>query len=589
VPAYCVTTSRQVPAQYALDGFTRVTGRDINGQPVAAYIPRYKYVPARTVQERVCYPARPAVNAVPPTTTYTAITGWNGGASSIASLDGDGAFEFQVGARPFGVVVGIGGQDQTTLPSEQRHAFYIHGDSVDIMEHGQVVAVGVVAHAESNTYRISRAGAMVTYTVGDWSRVSMLQSAGAVVLDASLYASGDHIDNPQLLATAVHTGHAEGQLPALSGRGGMAEYAEAFGGLPALSGEALALPWALAAGNLPSLAGVAADRPYSSVAGALPALTGSADGGFPQLSIISMVGALAPLAGIALSQTGEIGQAAGTLPALGGLAADRPYGAASGSLGAFTGMASSGWPVPNEAYFSSGLALLTLYRPDDVSSAVFASGLQLGSSFDLVPMGEAAFSSVLLLGSVWSSEYAVDGAFGSGLRIVTRMFGDRVAEEGLEALLAGQPAQYAINARTGAPTQYSGFDFGGFAQVGQALYAFRPDGVYRIRPGDDDGAPLQAFIDFGSSDYGTSQVKRLEAVYLGLDTDGETTLRLVSDSGEHAYRVERRGPMARARTAKGASGRLWNMVLEIEDATHFELDAVEAQVGASTRRLGRQR
>jgi hypothetical protein len=44
----------------------------------------------------------------------------------------------------------------------------------------------------------------------------------------------------------------------------------------------------------------------------------------------------------------------------------------------------------SSASFSSGLALLTLYRPDDVSSAVFASGLQLGS----VPVKDNAESGV---------------------------------------------------------------------------------------------------------------------------------------------------------------------------------------------------
>jgi len=40
----------------------------------------------------------------------------------------------------------------------------------------------------------------------------------------------------------------------------------------------------------------------------------------------------------------------------------------------------------------------------------------------------------------------------------------------------------------------------------------------------------------------------------------------------------------RAKPAKGVNARLWNVSLEIVDATEFELDLVEIQVGVSSRR-----
>ncbi|UXJ54870.1 hypothetical protein [Pseudomonas citronellolis] len=77
------------------------------------------------------------------------------------------------------------------------------------------------------------------------------------------------------------------------------------------------------------------------------------------------------------------------------------------------------------------------------------------------------------------------------------------------------------------------------------------------------------------------------SVYFGVETDGDLSLRLSTDGGDQAYRLSRNGPMARAEPAKGVAGRLWNMTLEIDGATYFELDTIEAMVAESRRRLGR--
>lgn len=584
VPARCVQVPYQVPGQFVLDGYTKVSGRDGFGNPTVQYIPKYRWVAGHTAYRQVCYPAQPEVRAVPEQTTYTAITGWNSGARSIAALTDDGYVEFSVNAGAFGAVVGLSYSDQSTLPSEQSHAFYVHAGLVDIIEFGRVVAAGVIPHSAGSVYRISRTGQVVTYSVAGWSMISSTPSAGAVVLDASLYASGDYVDNPEIVDTGS-SGSGQGYFAPLMGSGHAGAYAEGYGWFRALEGVGQGRINASGSGVFRPLQGVGADRPYAEGRGEFASLDGGGDGGYPQISIATGVGVFSALSGVGIGLTGEIGQGAGSFGPLDGMAADRVYGQGQGTFQALSGGGGVSGLAPNEAFFSSGLALFDIYTPDNLASATFSSGLQIGSSFELVPMDSASFSSVLRLGSIWRTEYAVEAFFSSGLRLGGSAAGAATPET-LAGQLAAEPAQYAINVLTGALTRYAAFTFDAFAQgVGQPLYACRPDGVYLMRPGDDDGSLQRAFLDLGATDYGTSANKRLESVYFGINTDGDVTMHLMADKADQSYRLGQQGPMARVKTAKGASGRLWNMALEIDGASRFELDAIEVNVGASGRRI----
>lgn len=583
VPARCVQIKKTLPGGTIVTTWRAVVDR--NGK--VRYLPVYTQVPERIFYETVCYPAQPEVKGRAASTTYTPITGWNAGARSIEALDGDGYVEFSVNRGVLGAVVGFSYADNTPLPSEQSHAFYIHGSTVDIMEQGQVVAAGVAAHAAGNVYRISRVGGVVTYSVGGWALDSAIQSVGQVVLDASLYASGDTVDNPTIAAITDVPGRGNGSFKPLEGVGAEGAYAFGLGSFAPLEGYGVGAAISRGAGSFQAMQGAGANYAYSAGSGSFAALTGEGVSGYPEISFSSGMGVFTPMSGVGIGLTGEVGYGFGEFGTPSGMGADRVYAQGSGSFLPLTGQGDVSRYGEYESYFSSPLALLGTFEPDRVDFSSFSSGLALGGYFELTMLASDYFQSTLMLGSLWSSDYALEGSFSSALRIGGSVTG-LVMAEGMAGRLAAEPAQYAVNVQTGALAQYVGFAFIGFAQAEQALYACRPDGVYMIRSGDDDGLPLQALIDFGATDYGTSQVKRLESAYFGMETDASVTMRLDTDSGEQAYRVARHGTMARVVTAKGASGRLWNMTLEIEDATHFELDAIEAQVGATTRRLGRR-
>ncbi|WP_447593521.1 hypothetical protein [Aquipseudomonas campi] len=580
VPARCVQVARQLPARTVVVRYTAVTQ---NG--VTYYIPIFEQQPAETIYERVCYPAIPERQAVPAQTQYTAINGWNSGASSQDVLVGDGKFSFRVARGAIGVVAGVSRNDASTLPNEQTHAFYIHRGQVDVMESGVVVASSVLEHDADIVYRIIRSGDRITYEAGDWFYVSQAPSQGPVVLDVSLYSTGDFVDDPEMSAITA-SGYASGYLPAFTGiatEGG--GYAFASGSLPAFTGSAAGGMIQGGGGALPVFTGWASDRAnFAFVAGSMPAFTGVATGGFPDLQTASIQGTLAPFSGYAVGLTGEVASARGSLPVLSGWAADRPYAAISGSLQPFNGSGIGGEPNNAVGFIRSPLAIGSIFRPAEIAVAGYRSGLRIGSAFDLTVLAEDGIVSTLLIGSRFFSQYGIEAGYRSGLLLGGRFRGAE-QDEGILGRLADQPLQLAVNVATGAPTLYLDCAFSGYARAGDDLYACREDGVYLIGAGDDEGLALQGLVDFGASDFGVSNIKRLDAAYFGLKTDGYTRMQLETDGGAYQYPVALRGPMARSEPGKGLAGRLWNITLEFEDASYFELDSMEVQVGASQRRL----
>lgn len=546
VPARCVQESYLVP------GYQQITTQWVVNES-GEYYPTYSYgpwVPAHVEYREVCYPAQPYIAAVPATTTYQAITGWNGGARSIGQIDADGFVEFQVKANPFGAVVGLSDTDNSLLPSEPTHGLYIHGTVVDVIQSGAVVHTASISHAYANVYKIERVGTTITYSSGAWSYVSAVPRSNGVFIDVALYASGDYVDNPTIESTGAGTWPTTGS----------------------------------GAGTLPALFGVASyDSDYHYAVGALPALSGDANGGYPQVSIITGVGVLGLMLGSSVGYTGEVGQAVGTLGALAGLASEGAYGEVRGTLPMLSGYADEGWPIEGEKAVFETLVIGDQYFPDLREHASMSETLGFTDEFAAALEVDGSYYDTLLLGDTLTATQALEVVLMEALRLGDDLSGVlRIDLPG--GLVAGEPMQYAVNVLTGAITTYSGFGFTGFARSGQQLYACKPDGVYWVRPGDDAGQPRQGFIDFGASDFGSTGTKSVESVYLGIQTDGQLVLRLKDDAGtERLYRVIQRSPMMRALTAKGVGARKWNVALEIIDATEFELDTLEVQVGISRR------
>lgn len=528
------------------------------------------------ITRRVCYPAVAAIPAEPAKLTYTAIDGWNGGARSITPLVGDGAFTFEVGPAAIGVVVGLVGADESTSPAEPSHAFYVHQGVVAVMESGVVVATAPTPHSAGKRLAISRSLGQVTYLYDGWAYTSAVVSQGAAYLDATIYASGDYVDNPQLVAALVQSGEIRATLPPLVGLlTDRASYAFGGGRLPPLGGLASGISGGLGRieGSLPALGGHAADHAYSEVRGTLPVLAGALNGGFPQVSRATVVGILPPLSGLLRGLTGSVGRIEAALPPLLGLGADHAYAEVRGTLPALSGAGLTFAPTDYGNARDSFLVVADLWVASCRQSAVLSEQLGLSSGFTLGVVIDGTLFEALAISSEVSAYRALSAVIQSGLLL------GGTADAGMAASV-----QYAVNVLTGALTTYSGFDFDAFALADNTLYACRPDGLYRMRPGDDDGSPIAVTLDFGATDYGAVQAKTVQEVFLGMTTDGEVIVTLRADGVDRRYRAVARGPMMRAAPARGVSARRWNLTLEVTDATEFELDTIEHIVAVAARR-----
>jgi hypothetical protein len=491
-------------------------------------------------------PAVPATAGSPGYTIDNGVAAWNAGGSSISPLDGDGAFEFYTNNAPGGVVCGLVTADLSVLPHEATHAIKVVGATASVIEGGVVVHTFPSAVTGGTTYLIRRTGTTVNYFSDAETYISATPATlDKVYLDASLYLSGDYVDSPELVEgnSGASVGSVYAVLPAMVGKGG-----------DIIS---------FVAGVLPAMVGMA----YSTIAGASG----------------RVFGLIPPMGGFSTGLTGTQGDVAATLPTMLGVSADYAYSFVAATFPAMTGEAS--WVDEND--FRTISSELRMGSPvsnmQRVSDAV-VSHLALISTLNGVLFISDAVYDALVVGDTIASRQSAMDTIGAMLLLGTGLVQTNETDLTPQQVASRAPTQYAVNITTGALTTYTGYDFLRYATAGQTSFGAKADGVYRIRPGDDDGAPRPVYIDFGTLLVDSPLVKSIEMVNLAVDTDGQVFVRLVTGHSDKLYRVVSRQEASRAVTSRGVGGRSWNVSLEVEDSTDFVLDMVELSVATSSRR-----
>ena len=142
---------------------------------------------------------------------------------------------------------------------------------------------------------------------------------------------------------------------------------------------------------------------------------------------------------------------------------------------------------------------------------------------------------------------------------------------------------YSVNTRNAAVSEYDNYPFNSFATVGGIPFGAGPDGIYRLEGGDDEGLPIHASVYTGLTDFGNSQLKKMPSAWIGLTSDGDMVLKVVtSDTGkkkENWYRMKGRPngtPVdSRFSPAKGLTGRYWGFEIANIDGADFTLDSLK--------------
>lgn len=582
--AYCYWESYQREGTWELRTSTQ-TFND-GGTIVTITSSWYEYVPGGSALRRVCVPAVIGQTAIPSGTSYSAIIGWNSGGRSVDPLAADGYFEFKVGASPIGVVVGLVAQNFTTLPNEPTHAFYAHDTTVDVYESGVTIATAPTPFDRTKPMRISRSGSQITYSYDGWEHISAVPAVGPQYLDASMYYTGDSVNDPVLGFIAPGDAEGSGTFAAMDGLasdfdyGVDGGYAQGTGVFPRMTGAATGVLYGYGegSGSFQPMSGLAADHAYAGGFGSFEPLTGDATGGFDAPAFSYGYGIMAPLSGSGTLLVGETGTGTGTFPAMDGLASDYLIGYMQGE-GSFQSMQGFGVLLPpseDQAQLANGIVFVdTYFTPTIMVREIMHEGLSIAGEFSATVSVSDSYVDALMLQDSFTFSQTIQAMINAGLLLASN------------SRVTVPATQYAVNVLTGALATYQGFDFLSFARAGGNTYACRADGMYLVRPGDDNGSPIDIDIDFGASSYGSVNTKTIEDVFLGLSTDGQVYLRVTTDDVEYRYNVIAREPASKAVLGRGVSGRRWNLALEITDATSMELDYLEVIVTPSVTRRAR--
>lgn len=216
------------------------------------------------------------------------------------------------------------------------------------------------------------------------------------------------------------------------------------------------------------------------------------------------------------------------------------------------------------------------FATDFTITVSFESTVTLETEASLLLLLDAALETTLGLTDELSLASILTAAIESGLEART------IADQ-----LFRPEEQLIYNLQTEAVTRVTGMDFTKIQRAGDYTYGIKSDGVYRIGR-SDQAECISGLIEYGGTAFGSSAKKHIDAVYIGVATDGEVYLKLTADGvKERVYKAIQSRPTAKVRTGRGLTAREWGITLQVMDATDAQLDEVEFVVATATRRWTR--
>lgn len=526
-------------------------------------------------EDRIYIEPREAVPAVGAYSIVTGKTGWDSGGQGKQQVHVGQRFIFTM-KRAVAVQAGIArdtaGQYSFAAPL---YGWYRHGFALECMRRGRSVAVFGTFLSDDDIanwmFAIERRGGVIRwlYAPSKYHPFYIVHTepddGGAMYPVGMPYAVGDSVDAHGIVTHNVLMA----ELPVV-GRMSENEYAGLRTSLPRLKVSLTADFTARLVPNFPAVQARITERASGRLQVDLPALTTDMRAE-PTFKVHSVYGLL-PLSVKMRGVAGSLGRLNTTVPPLFTRLESTPHGRIDTTLSALSVRMS-------DFHRSSGMDFLAIGFEHHLESPLLlisVDGLNLSDSVTV--------SVIIRLESAERLELTDASSIGDMIQLLVK--------EGLHLADGGnfsrrEALQYAVNLLTGAPSVYAGFDFLGFVNVDGIAYGWKADGLYRLGADRDGEETIRALVDFGTSDYRTSQRKRVPTAWLGIRTDGQTYLKVRADDGaEHVYRAKPSSETHKAILAKGVAGRQWSLILEIEDASFASLDSIELEVAVTQRRFG---
>ena len=150
-----------------------------------------------------------------------------------------------------------------------------------------------------------------------------------------------------------------------------------------------------------------------------------------------------------------------------------------------------------------------------------------------------------------------------------------------------------MNTANKAVSEYSGFNFNSVCRVGRHYFAANSSGIYVLRGESDNGAPINAEIKAGSTDFSEIEgvpphlLKRITDAHIGLRASGAVTFKTYpGDGAEKSHEINGRGRFelqqrrvfTLARSAKGIRSRMWSFGLANQNGAGFDLRDMTLEV-----------
>jgi hypothetical protein len=133
--------------------------------------------------------------------------------------------------------------------------------------------------------------------------------------------------------------------------------------------------------------------------------------------------------------------------------------------------------------------------------------------------------------------------------------------------------------------------FNSMASFNGVYLAATAQGIFALSGDLDGAANIDAVIRTGSTDFGTSHLKRVEAVWLQYETTGSLTLTVITDGGvRHSYPVPPTGSIGlhglRVPVGRGIQSKYWAFEVANVEGCSFGMDLIEARPQVLKRRHG---
>ncbi|MFZ7310306.1 hypothetical protein [Comamonas jiangduensis] len=545
-------------------------------------------------------PYEPEQPYIPDQHVYEDSNGWNAGARSIARVGQGAAVSWKVSPTARGVAVGL-------APNATAGAYWqypigvlaVSGAAKVIAAGAEVQSLGIFT--ANTVFRIERLDGIVGVYVDDVLRYTAPDTTTApLLLDVSLYASGDSMHDPAI--TSAGSGVAHGVLPGLQGLAlgdtglDLGDEEDGSGNVTVKGGmvalQAAALVFSTEAdqgeydgngeahGTLAGLYGIAADAAgYAFTSGALPDLQGEARGflDLPPLESPTYIHAVMPSMSAADAPV-SVGVQSARMAWLVGVASDDDVAQAYGFLP--LGSISAEGENPDEDTLHIQSRSIAALRSQSVQEARLREQLSA-----LMTLGASHISLAPIATHVRATEgMASSSTTSAGVHALARL---------VSGAPLSQPHQdddavtQVCHEKGGFVTHYSSYNFDAFAQIGGHYYGVAADGVYLLEGESDEGRAITARIDFGTQKLSSAELKSIPAVYAGMASTAAATLVVGTRQGE--YRYVQRGHAPRLQTQRFDLGRglrdtHYDFALEVP-AAGLELDNMEFGATKSTRRI----